>query len=59
MRQMEEDLGTKLDWVAADHFNTGHPHSHIVVRGRDDEGNDLVIVRDYISHGMRARRLTS
>ncbi|MBV9562501.1 MAG: hypothetical protein JOY90_18975 [Bradyrhizobium sp.] len=31
MRQMEEDLGTKLDWVAADHFNTGHPHSHIVV----------------------------
>jgi type IV secretory pathway VirD2 relaxase len=55
MRQMEQDLGTKLDWVAADHFNTGHPHSHIVVRGRDDEGNDLVIARDYISHGMRAR----
>lgn len=55
MRQMEQDLGTKLDWVAADHFNTGHPHSHIVIRGRDDEGNDLVIARDYISHGMRAR----
>jgi type IV secretory pathway VirD2 relaxase len=28
MRQMEEDLGTRLDWVAVDHFNTGHPHSH-------------------------------
>ena len=38
MRQMEQDLGTRLDWVAADHFNTGHPHSHIVLRGRDDEG---------------------
>ncbi|MGY4626466.1 hypothetical protein [Bradyrhizobium sp. USDA 4486] len=31
MRQMEGDLGTRLDWVAADHFNTGHPHSHIVL----------------------------
>jgi type IV secretory pathway VirD2 relaxase len=55
MRQMESDLGTRLDWVAADHFNTGHPHSHIVVRGKDDHGSDLVIARDYIAHGMRAR----
>jgi type IV secretory pathway VirD2 relaxase len=55
MRQMESDLGTRLDWVAADHFNTGHPHSHIVVRGKDDQGSDLVIARDYIAHGMRAR----
>lgn len=55
MRQMEQDLGSRLDWVAADHFNTGHPHSHIVLRGKDDDGNDLVIARDYISHGFRAR----
>lgn len=55
MRQMENDLGTRLDWVAADHFNTGHPHSHIVLRGMDDEGQDLVIARDYIAHGLRAR----
>jgi type IV secretory pathway VirD2 relaxase len=25
MQQMQEDLGTRLDWVAIDHFNTGHP----------------------------------
>ncbi|CAN7221334.1 relaxase/mobilization nuclease RlxS [Bradyrhizobium sp. LjRoot220] len=55
MRQMESDLGTRLDWVAVDHFNTGHPHSHIVVRGKDDQGRDLVIARDYIAHGIRAR----
>jgi type IV secretory pathway VirD2 relaxase len=55
MRQMEQDLGTKLDWVAADHFNTGHPHTHLVIRGRDDQGDDLVIARDYIAHGLRAR----
>lgn len=55
MAQMEEDLGTRLDWVAADHFNTGHPHSHIVVRGKDDRGQNLIISREYISHGLRAR----
>lgn len=55
IRQMEQDLGTRLDWVAADHFNTGHPHSHIVLRGREGEGKDLVIARDYIAHGLRAR----
>lgn len=31
--QMEKDLGTKLDWVGVDHWNTRHPHVHILVRG--------------------------
>lgn len=55
MSAMEKDLGTRLDWVAVDHFNTGHPHSHIVLRGKDDRGKDLVIAREYISHGLRER----
>lgn len=55
MRQMQEDLGTRLDWVAVDHFNTGHPHSHLIVRGRDDQGKDLIIAQDYITDGMRLR----
>ena len=55
LSQMERDLDTKLDWVAVDHFNTGHPHTHIVIRGRDRNGEDLVMARDYISHGVRAR----
>jgi type IV secretory pathway VirD2 relaxase len=55
MEQMEEDLGTGLDWVAVDHFNTGHPHTHVVLRGRDDLGKDLIIAREYLSHGIRER----
>ena len=55
MTQAEKDLETKLDWAAVDHFNTGHPHTHIVIRGRDDMGGDLVIARDYISQGLRER----
>ncbi len=55
MTQIEHDLGTKLDWVAVDHFNTGHPHTHIIVRGKDERGKDLIIARDYLSHGLRER----
>ena len=57
MTQMEQDLGTKLDWVAVDHFNTGHPHTHIVVRGVNDRGENLLIAREYISHGSRQRAI--
>ncbi|WGG58382.1 relaxase/mobilization nuclease domain-containing protein [Brucella intermedia] len=53
--QMERDLGTKLDWVAVDHWNTEHPHVHLIVRGVRDDGQDLVISRDYIKEGMRDR----
>ncbi|MEI9405672.1 relaxase/mobilization nuclease domain-containing protein, partial [Mesorhizobium argentiipisi] len=54
-RQMEKDLGTRLDWVAVDHWNTQHPHVHLIVRGVREDGEDLVISRDYIKEGMRDR----
>ena len=55
MADAEKDLGTKLDWVAVDHWNTDNPHVHVLVRGRADDGRDLVISRDYISQGFRGR----
>lgn len=55
MTRMEGDLGSSLDWVAVDHWNTDNPHTHVVLRGRDQTGQDLVIARDYIAKGMRQR----
>lgn len=55
MKQMETDLGTRLDWIAVDHHNTGHPHTHIIVRGVTDDGKTLNIVGDYIAYGIRER----
>jgi type IV secretory pathway VirD2 relaxase len=52
---MESDLGTKLDWVAIDHYDTAQPHTHLLVRGARDDGKDLVMPRQYISHGIRER----
>jgi hypothetical protein len=55
MRQMELDLDTRLDWIAVDHHNTGHPHTHVIVRGVLDDGRILNIAGDYIAHGVRHR----
>jgi type IV secretory pathway VirD2 relaxase len=55
MAQMEQDLETQLDWVAVDHHNTGHPHTHVMLRGITDDGKILNIAGDYIAHGIRAR----
>jgi type IV secretory pathway VirD2 relaxase len=55
MCRAEKDLGTKLDWVGVDHWNTEHPHIHVILRGRADDGADLVIARDYIKDGLRDR----
>ncbi len=55
LARMEADLGTRVDWVAVDHWNTDNPHTHVVLRGKDDTGKDLIISRDYIAEGMRRR----
>ncbi|WP_425505111.1 relaxase/mobilization nuclease domain-containing protein [Sphingorhabdus profundilacus] len=55
LSDMEADLGTRLDWVAVDHWNTDNPHIHILLRGKTENGQDLVIDKDYIREGMRGR----
>ena len=55
MQDVERDLHTKLDWIAIDHWNTDNPHVHLLIRGRADDGKDLVISRAYISRGFRDR----
>jgi type IV secretory pathway VirD2 relaxase len=55
MQGLERELDMKLDWVAVDYLNSGHPQSHIIVRGRDDRGQELVIPCVTISHGLRQR----
>lgn len=55
MNRMEADLGTRLDWVAVDHWNTDNPHTHVVLRGKDDTGRDLIIAQAYLTRGLRER----
>jgi len=55
MAKMEQDLGTTLDWVAVDHYDTGHPHTHVLLRGVTEDGKTLNIAGNYIAHGIRER----
>jgi type IV secretory pathway VirD2 relaxase len=54
---MEADLGTRLEWIGVAHYDTDNPHLHLLVRGKDELGADLVINRDYMSHGMRLQAM--
>ncbi len=56
MGRVSADLGEPdLKWVATCHYDTDQPHAHVLVRGRREDGRDLVIPRDYIGYGFRAR----
>ncbi|MGC9217605.1 DUF3363 domain-containing protein, partial [Acidithiobacillus sp.] len=49
MARLQSHVGKDLEWAAIDHYNTGHPHTHIVLRGKDN----LQISPDLIRNGMR------
>jgi len=55
MKQMEQDLGVQLTWMAVVHKNTANPHGHVLLKGTHLNSQDLIIKPDYISRGMRAR----
>jgi type IV secretory pathway VirD2 relaxase len=55
LHRMEHDLGAQLEWVAAVHHNTEHPHVHIALRGVDKKGIPLRLPREYIRGGLRER----
>lgn len=55
MRQVEQDTGRHLDWAAANHYDTDHPHTHILIRGRDLDGEGVWMDRQYLHEGLRFR----
>ncbi|PZQ57247.1 MAG: type VI secretion protein [Phenylobacterium zucineum] len=56
MHRVSADLSEpRLEWIATCHFDTDQPHAHVLVRGRRENGRDLVIPRQYVGYGFRAR----
>jgi hypothetical protein len=53
MKKLELETGRKLYWVAADHHNTAHHHTHILINGTDRDGRDVFIPRDLVKTLMR------
>ena len=54
VRVMEKELHTKLEWAAVEHYNTGHPHIHLLIRGKDEHGKELRLSPDWLKDRARA-----
>jgi hypothetical protein len=52
----EDELkrGVKLEWFMVEHWDTDHPHVHVMMRARVEDRN-LRLSSGYASHGLRAR----
>jgi hypothetical protein len=53
MAGVEKEIGAELEWVAVAHYNTGHPHVHIAMRGIDRQGREVRLPREFVQHGIR------
>ena len=53
VKKLELQTGYKLYWQAANHYNTAHPHAHLLINGKDKNGKDVVFPRDIIKTFMR------
>lgn len=54
MARMAADLATDLEWVAVEHYNTEHPHVHIVLRGLRNDADAFRMSRQYVQQGIRS-----
>lgn len=55
MEAAEKDWGTKVQWLAASHFDTNQLHAHVFLRAVTEDANPMRIDRDYIREGFRTR----
>jgi len=55
MVTVERDMDRKLEWAAVNHYDTEHPHAHVIIRGVDRDGLEVRLARAYISNGLRVR----
>ncbi len=53
MAGVEKEIGASVEWVAVAHYNTGHAHVHIAMRGIARQGDEIRLPRQFVQHGMR------
>ena len=55
MHRIQREMGMRLDWLAAVHTDTGHPHVHILINGKTADGLEpsRLFRKDFIRHRCR------
>jgi hypothetical protein len=58
MEQIQRDLGTRVEWIAYQHDRDKDAqgrHVHIIMRGVDRDGQELLIAPEYVQRGFAYR----
>jgi hypothetical protein len=53
VKRLEKQTGYRLYWQGACHYNTAHPHSHLLINGIDQNGRELRFSKDIVRTFMR------
>jgi type IV secretory pathway VirD2 relaxase len=53
MAQVEKEIDAGVEWAAVAHYNTGHPHIHVAMRGIDRRGREIRLPKEFVKHGIR------
>jgi hypothetical protein len=53
VKRIEAITGHKLYWVAAEHRNTEHRHVHLLINGKDRQGQDVSFDKEFIKQTFR------
>ncbi len=53
MQAVAQERGARLEWIAADHYDTGRPHLHILLRDRCLDGGRLALERRFLNGGLK------
>jgi len=53
VKKLERQTGYSFYWQAANHYNTAHPHAHLLINGKDKNGKEVEIPRDVVKTFMR------
>ena len=53
MAQVEKEIDAGVEWLAVAHYNTGHPHIHVAMRGMDRRGREIRLPKEFVKHGIR------
>lgn len=54
MRYLSAATGYQLQWVAANHYNTAHPHAHIIIKGVDGNAKKIRFTRYQVQYRFRS-----
>ncbi len=53
IKKLEQQTGYSFYFQAANHYNTAHPHAHLLINGKDKNGKEVKIPRDIVKTFMR------